>query len=62
MFKGSCSEIAREQALVGQVVFTGGSFRQAVRIPVGVHRRGVGSRVQVAFLWKMREKGKGFGG
>ena len=53
------------QKLKGRLnFFPGGSFHKGVRVPIGVLKGGVWGRVQVggggaAFLWKIREKGKG---
>ena len=48
------------------VVFTGGSFRRGVRVPIGVPGGGGSGQVQVGgrgvvCSWEMREKGKGAG-
>ena len=53
--------------IILRVVFTGGSSRKGVRVPIGVPGWGVLGRVEAGgwggiFLWKMMENGKGEGG
>ena len=58
--------MAQESGRNSGVVLIGGSFRKGVLVPIAVPERGwasgLGGWWGIAFLLKMREKGRGWGG